>query len=237
MMRRSVVAMVVAASLASACSGGTSLDRAGAGDGPGGDPNDAALPRLSIQQEQVPADFQVLLYPNGDQVVNEVTLDLCRGRFPSESLRIARRQTAVLDRDDRLVFSTEAVGYENEAATAQAFRELRAAQTDCPADFLASPAGGVPVRTLFNPTPDEGWAPPPAGIERLVFDMFLVDEQSRAARTAAVYLRRGRILLGLYYYLLPTEPLPSVGGETTVEGITEVFAARLRELSDKVVKG
>lgn len=231
-----LVAVLAAALAASSCSGGTGMGGSAPGTGPGGNANDAALPKLSVHQPEVPADYQVLLYPNGDRVVHEVTLDLCAAAFPSEALRIARRQTAVLDSAQHLVFSTEAVGYQSEAATAQAFKELRDAQTNCPADFVPSAAaGGTPLRTLFNPAPDKGWAAPPAGIERIVFDMFVVDEQGLGARTAAVYMRRGRILLGLYYYLLPDQPLPAVEGQTTVETITALFANRLSQLSAKVV--
>lgn len=232
-----VLAVLVVALAATAC-GTSGPPKIHSAPGTVNDENSAALPRLSVHQPDVPAGFEVLLYPDGDKVVNEVTLDLCAAEFPSEALRIARRQTAVLDVDQNLVFSTEAVGYQSEAATAQAFAELRGAQTNCPAGFVPSAAaGGVPLRTLFNPTPDRGWAAPPPGIERLVFDMFVVDEQGRAARTAAIYMRRGRILLGLYYYLIPNQPFPAIEGQTTVEGITGLFATRLSELSPKVVGG
>jgi len=236
-MRRPLFVAMLVLTLAAAC-GTSGPPKIHSAPGAASDENSAALPRLSVHQADVANDYAVVLYPDGDKVVNEVTLDLCAATFPSEALRIARRQTAVVDVDQNLVFSTEAVGYRSEAATAQAFAELRSAQTNCPTDFVPSAAaGGTPLRTLFNPTPDRGWAPPPAGIERLVFDMFVVDEQGRAARTAAIYLRRGRILLGLYYYLLPNQPLPAVEGQNTVEGITNVFATRLRELSPKVVAG
>jgi hypothetical protein len=237
-MRRSLlVAVVVATLAASSCSGGDSLGGSAPGAAPGGSADDAALPRLSVHQPDVPAEYQVVLYPDGDKVVNEVTLDLCAASFPSEALRIARRQTAVVDSAQHPAFSTEAVGYQSEAATAQAFRELRDAQTNCPAGFVPSGTAGTPLRTLFNPAPDKGWAPPPAGIERLVFDMFVVDEQGLGARTAAIYLRRGRILLGLYYYLIPDEPFPAVEGQTTVEAISALFANRMSQLSPKVVGG
>ncbi len=242
-MRRSTLvtvslAVTLAVVLATAACGTSGPPKINSAPGTANDENSAALPRLSVHQPDVPTGFEVVLYPDGDKVVNEVTLDLCAATFPSEALRIARRQTAVLDVDQNLVFSTEAVGYRSEAATAQAFTELRSAQTNCPTDFVPSAAaGGTPLRTLFNPTPDRGWAAPPAGIERLVFDMFVVDEQGRAARTAAIYLRRGRILLGLYYYLPPSQALPAIEGQTTVEGITNAFAARLSGLSAKVVGG
>lgn len=232
------MAVVVAALAAASCSGGNSLGGSAPGKAPGGDPNDAALPKLSVHQPDVADGLQVVLYPDGDRVVNEVTLDLCEATFPSEGLRVARRQTAVVNSDRDILFSTEAVGYQSEAATAQAFQELRSAQTNCSTGFEPSAAaGGVPLRTLFNPTPDRGWAAPPTGIERLVFDMLVVDEQGRGVHIAAVYMRRGRVLLGLYYYLLPSEPLPAVEGQTTVEAITNVFATRLSQLPAKVVAG
>ena len=238
-MRRSTFgAIVLVVALAATACGTSGPPKINSAPGTANDENSAALPRLSVHQADVPNTLSVVLYPDGDKVVNQVTLDLCDATYPSEALRIARRQTAVVDVDQNLVFSTEAVGYRSEAATAQAFTELRSAQTNCPTDFVPSQAaGGAALRTLFNPTPDRGWAAPPPGIERLVFDMLVVDEQGRGARTAAIYLRRGRILLGLYYYLLPNQPLPAIEGQTTVEGITNVFAARLGALSPKVVGG
>lgn len=196
----------------------------------------SVLPRLSVQQSDVPEGFTVGLYPDGDRVEQQVTLDLCSANYPSEQLRVARRQVGVIDTQDRLVFSTEAVGYQNAAATAQAFRELRDAQAQCPSGFVQSPGGGEPLRTIFSPAPDRNWAPPPAGVDRLAFHMLLSDQQGRIGETAAVYMRRGKILLGLYFFFTPDAPPVTVAGQTRVDGVVAHFADRLADLPKSAIE-
>lgn len=200
---------------------------------PGGTNNSAALPALSVQPSDVPSTFDVVLYPQGDQVQGQVTLDLCDATYPSEKLRIARRQVAVGDQQQQLVLSTEAVAYQSTSATQQAFSELRSAVAKCPNDFVQSPSAGVPLKTTFNPPPDGTWAQVP-NVERLAFDMTVTDQQGNANHTTAVYLRRGRILLGVYFFFVPDEAIPSVDGQTTVDGIVNVFATRLGRLPSSV---
>ena len=197
-----------------------------------------ALPQISVQPADVTSNFAVGLYPDGDKTVGDgtQTLDLCDGNFPSEALRIARRQTAVVDGSQQLIFSTEAVAYRNAAATAQVFTELRDAQARCPAGFVASQPGGEPLMTVFNPAPDTTWAATPS-VDRLAFDYFTANQQGQAARTAAVFLKRGRILLGVYMFVVPDQPPPTIAGQTTVEGIVGVFATRLSQLPASIVAG
>src|SRR5436853_2540857 len=150
-MRRSTslavaVAVALAMALAASACGTSGPPKINSAPGTAKDENSAALPSLSVHQADVANDLSVVLYPDGDKVVNQVTLDLCDATYPSEALRIARRQTAVVDVDQNLLFSTEAVGYRSGAATAQAFTELGSAQTNCPTDFQPSAAAnGTPL--------------------------------------------------------------------------------------------
>jgi hypothetical protein len=232
-MRKPIVAALalVAMLAATACGSDNPLERTIATT-PGNNP--AALPALSVKQEDVPADFIVGLWPKGDRVEGEVTLNMCSAEYPSEALRIARRQTAVTDRQDNLVLSTEAVAYQTPAATAQAFAELKAAQTNCPKGFTPTSTGDS-IRIIFGPAPDANWPAVP-NVERLVFDYIEMNQAGDVGRAALVFLRRGRILLGIYVYLQPDQAPPSVNGAQTVDAITDVFAKRLAELPQSITK-
>ena len=228
---RVAVSLLVLTLLATACGSDNPLERT-IPTTPGNNP--AALPTLSVKQEDVPPEFVVGLMQNGDRVQGEVTLNMCSAEYPSEALRIARRQTLVVDAQGRNVLSTEAVAYQTPAATAQAFQELRDAQTNCPKGFLPT-QGGEPTRILFGPTPDRDWPAVP-NVERLVFDYIEMNEQGAFGRAALVFLRRGRILLGIYVYFQADAPPPSVNGAETVDEITNVFAKRLADLPQTVTK-
>jgi hypothetical protein len=200
-----------------------------------GEGKPSVLAQLSVQQPDVPDTFTVTVFPGGARVQDEVTLDLCGASYPSERLRVARRQVGVVDGQQRLVLSTEAVAYRSGADTAQAFSELRAARASCPAGFRSSPGSAETFKTTFNPPPDTSWAPPPAGVERLGFDFVLTDEEGNTWPGAAVYLRRGRILLSVYLFRQPDSPMPEVDGQTTLDGIVGVFATRLSQLPANIV--
>ena len=229
-------ALVFAVAVLAACSSSNSLGTKSV-KGNGQLP---ALPQISVMPADVTSNFAVGLYPDGDKLVGDgtQTLDLCDGNFPSEALRVARRQTAVVNGSQQLVFSTEAVAYRNAAATAQVFSELRDAQKNCPSGYVPPKSGtGDPLMTIFNPAPDTSWAPPPPGINRLAFDYFSANQAGQAARTAAVFLTRGRILLGVYMFLGADQSAPTIGGQDTVEGIVGVFADRLSKLPASIVAG
>jgi hypothetical protein len=230
--RAALAAGVVVALVLTACSSSNTKVSPPSATTPTGS-NAGALPSLSVQPTDVPNTFTVVLYPQGDQVQGQVTLDLCDANYPSEKLRVARRQVAVGDEQQQLVLSTEAVAYQSAAATQQAFSELRSAAAKCPNDFVPSPSAGVPLKTVFNPPPDGNWPAVP-NVDRLAFDMNVSDQQGNTNHTTAVYLRRGRILLGVYFFFVPNEDIPAVDGQTTVQGIVNVFATRLSKLPASV---
>jgi hypothetical protein len=189
----------------------------------------ALVQGLGVQQDDVEDGYAVVPITDGDKVEGSITLDLCSATFPSEQLRTARRQVAVADAQFQTWLSTEAVLYESPAATEQVFAELRDAQARCPATFVAPPNSDVvPLKTVFNPPPDGRWPKTP-GVDRLAFDLALSDQQGRTLRTVAVYLRRGRVLLGVYFPR-PEQPQLTVNGRTTIESIVATFAQRLSRL-------
>ena len=225
---RGLNAMMALLLVLAACSSDDPLKQIqGEGDPP-------ALPHLSVQQADVSDQYTVTLLPSGTDAQGVPTLDICAATYPSEQLRVARRQVGVVDGQQRLVLSTEAVAYQDPKDTVQAFAELRKVRAECPAEFQRNGSGDL-VLSTFGPDPDTSWPAPPPGIERLAYDVFMVYEGGAVTRTVAVYLRRGRVLLGLYFFVHPDAPIPSVQGRTTVSGIVDVFATRMTELAASVV--
>jgi hypothetical protein len=193
----------------------------------------SALSGLVVRQSDLTAGDTVQVIPAGDQVSGQTTLDLCNGTFPSESLRTARLQVAAADAQGSTVLSTEAVLYQNPAATIQAFNELRSVAAQCPATPVVSPVGEPTVTTRFSAAPDSTWPQVPT-VDRLAFDFVSVDPSGLSHHAVAVYLRRGRALMGLYFQA-PDGPQPSVSGQTTIPDIVNVFATKVAQLPSSVV--
>ncbi len=189
------------------------------------DPAAAALPDLVVQQSDVGASVTVGEIPNGTAVSGATTLDLCNGTFPSESLRTARLQVAAYDDSGEARLSTEAVAYRNAAATTQAFAELRSVAATCPASPVASSVGEPTVTTKILPAPDPSW-PRTSGVVRQAYHFTSTDTTGTTSDSIAVYLRRGRILLALYFPQAAGKQIP-VAGQSTVSGIVKAFQDRL----------
>ncbi len=200
------------------------------------DPDESSLGSVIMRQSDVPAADTVELESHGADL-NAATLNLCNGRFPSDALRTARRQVDLVDPDLAVPpLSTEAVLYHAPANGAQAFDELRSVAAHCPSTPVVSPIGDPTVATKFNKAPDGAWPHTP-GIERLAFDEIQTDPVSgNTGRSMAIYLRRGRALMGLYFYA-PDGTQVAVAGKTTIAGIVSVFEARMANLPASVVNG
>ena len=188
------------------------------------DPN-GVLGHLIVQQTDVPDGFSVVLIPGGTDAARQTTLDLCNGVYPSERLRTARRQVAVGTPDQVLALSTEAVLYGAPAATTQAFAELRQVTAACPKRPVPSLVGGATVTTTFRAAPDTRW-PRVAGVDRLAFEFDTTDANGQHHRSIAVYLRRGRALLAVYFSKY-SDPQVIVGGKKTIPDIVRFFEDRL----------
>jgi hypothetical protein len=199
------------------------------------DPSASALPGLVVAPADVVAPVTVQSLRGGNQVTGQVTLDICNGTYPSEALRTARLQNAAVDDVGDVVFSTEAVLYKNADATASAFSELKATAATCPSAPVASPVGGPTVTTRFNAAPDATWPQTPT-VDRVAFDIVTTDRTGLSQHSVAVYLRRGRALLGVYFSDADNPP-PAIAGQTTMAGIVNVFAARMAQLPASVVNG
>jgi len=103
----------------------------------------------------------------------------------------------------------------------------------CPRTPVAGQGGEPPVTTTFAPAPDGTWPQTPT-VTRRAYDLTTDDGTGRTTRTVAVYLQRGRALLGVYF-AQPAGPQMPVEGQTTIEGIVDVFAKRMAALPTSVV--
>jgi hypothetical protein len=142
---------------------------------------------------------------------------------------------AATDDQGNTDLSTEAVLYQNPAATAQAFSELKSVAATCPNSPVRSPVGEPTVTTKFNAPPDASWAQVPT-VDRQAYDFVSTDSTGQAQHSVAVYLRRGRVLMGIYFPE-PDGAQSPVRGQTTLAGITNVFANRMAQLPSSVVNG
>ena len=196
------------------------------------DPVEEALLSLIVGPADVSPTSTVGLLPGGDGL-GQATLDICNGTYPSESLREARLQDVVVDEQSLVTLSTEAVLYRDEAAATQALAEVAAVAANCPAEAVRSPVGQPTVATRFNPRPDADW-PQTDTVTRLAFDLTTTDETGQTGHSIAVYLQRGRVLLGVYFPQ-PDGPQAPVAGQTTIPGIVGVFAGRVAALPASIV--
>ena len=201
------------------------------------DPDRHVLADVVVRQADVPRARLVLLIPQGNQL-NEPTLDLCNGTFPSERLRTARLQVSDVDSQANPSLSTEAVLYRNAAASEQAFAELRNVSASCPHHPVVSPVGEPTTETTFNAPPDGSWPSTPTVIRQAYSFVSKAPATGTSPATSipsvAVYLRRGRALLGLYFAAPKGRQAP-VAGKTTIEDIVGVFEARMAALPKSVV--
>ena len=110
----------------------------------------------------------------------------------------------------------------------------------CPHSPVASPVGEPTAQTVFRAPPDRTWPPVP-GVDRQAYSMVTTDvatasEPPVTSPSIAVYLRRGRALLGIYFPQ-PKGVQPAVAGKRSIAGIVAVFEGRMAELPATVVNG
>ncbi len=202
---------------------------------PGGivsqDPDREALVGLVVRQADVGSGRTVLLIPGGN-LTTQPTLDLCNGTFPSEKLRTARLQVAAVNDTGDTQLSTEAVLYRDPAAADQGLSELRGVRAACPDTPVKSPVSESTATTKFNAVPDSEW-PRTATVDRQAYS-FVTTAAGESNASVAVYLRRGRVFVGVYF-LNPKAAQAPVAGQTSIAGIVGVLERRIAGLPDAVV--
>lgn len=180
------------------------------------DPSAALLADLIVTDADVGPSLKVVGMQGGNGL-GQPTLDLCNGTYASESMRTARLQVYAVDGQREAVLSTEAVLYSSGASTTTAFSELKETAAAC-----------KDPTTRFHAAPGGDW-PQVATVERLAFAFDSIDSSGESTRSVAVYLRRGRALLGVYFSHADT-PTAVVEGKTALGDIVNVFANRLAKL-------
>jgi hypothetical protein len=193
----------------------------------------ATLTSVSIAPTDLAPGLKPLIYGAGTSVRGFVSLDLCKGPFPSEQLRTGRYQVAVVPDtsasiDDQL-FSVEALMYRDASSAAHAMTELATAAKACPSsEFVQSGvAGDPPTNWRFHRAPDTKWKKVP-GVQRLAFDVTLTTQDGRSGRQHLIYQRDGRIIVAVYGIpglIAGATPFPSKGEQRLVDAIAHRMAS------------
>jgi hypothetical protein len=168
------------------------------------DQDQQVLATVGVQPGEVGPGLTVHLMDHGADL-SEPTLDLCDIHFSSEAHRQARRQLEVDDSSGEPVFSTEAVLYQDQSGAAEAMAEVRGAPSRCGHGLALAHDVGAPSQP---------------GVDRVA-----VTYQG----TEAVYLRRGRLLLGLYF-ADPIGAQAQVGSASDIRDTVSRFAQRVAGL-------
>ena len=186
------------------------------------------LSTVGLGASDVGPGYTVSLLAEGDQL-SQPTLDFCGLRFASEREREARRQVVASDTSGLAALSTEAVLYRDQAGAAQAMGELRGMRSRCPSGPVQSQEVGQPSLVWrVHDASTSGW-PTPGAMDRVALDVEVGRPGQDALHQLVVYLRRGRLLVGVYFASQDGPQVP-VAGESTVGGTVGLFQQRMAAL-------
>ncbi len=219
-------------SAAAAAVGGVLL-LAGCGPLP---PTDAELLQfVSLTQDDAAEGAIVAPYEGGAEVFGRVSLDLCYGDFPSETLRSGRNQVGMFDVGGGAQVSSEAILYPTPADAEQAMDELRTAAADCPDEPVDPPQQDrEPLTWQFDDAPDADWADQP-GVARQAYAFTATSPAEETVRSTATYLQRGRMILALYS-TPPDSPSAVLRNAPDQERFVAVMGSRLAALPQRALQ-
>jgi hypothetical protein len=186
------------------------------------------LAGVGLGPSDVGSGYVVSLLEEGDQL-SQPTLDFCGLHFASESRREARHQVVAGDSSGSPVMSTEAVLYRDQPSAAEAMGEVRGIGSRCPSAAVPGAVAGEPslVWRVHEAT-TAGW-PATGDIDRMALAVSAAEPGSDAHEEVVVYLRRGRLVIGVYF-VEAAGPQPGVSGARSVGAIVGVFQRRLAAL-------
>ena len=165
-------------------------------DGSLADRTQALLAGIGFAQSDFADSVTVQPMPGGTTLA-DATLDFCSSDFPSDALRVARRQvTATRPADPYSFLSTETVRYSSAAATAQALKELDAASASCQSRGYALLAGGAKQAYAFRALPQLPSGLRPAADRRLFYVQ--MGESTTATTFLLAYQFSGDTLNAMY---------------------------------------
>lgn len=161
-----------------------------------GSPGAPKLDQVVLKGSQVGPGYVLAQRPDGHQVTNYVTLDLCGFRFPSELLRAARLQVNYVHPAPADYVSNEVVTYRSTGAQ-QAMRELNYAASNCPTTPVSGPVADVgPVSYRLTRLTDGKLAPGSLAFE--IKESGSINGRDQSATTFAVYQTHGSTLSAVY---------------------------------------
>ena len=173
------------------------LDRAAAvTDSSLTDTKQAALAKYGFNQSDFSQECTVLPMPGGP-TTDDPTLDLCNGKFASESDRLERRQSVVTKpRSPYAFLSSEVVRYSSVAAAQAAHKELVKVLAQCQVDKGYKDATGALMPYTFAEIKNI-----PAGVMgegSRVFVRATIDSGANSRQLLGFYQFNGAMFTGLY---------------------------------------
>ena len=194
-----------------------------------------ALESIGLQPGDVSSSMTVGTIPDGDGL-GAPTLDFCDGRYPSESLRVARLQRAAYDTDGNFAgISSEVVVYANAVAAKQALAEAIKVRKACPTGTEFTSRDGHKLSFTFHSAPGPSSTPLVDANSRLVIHTtMLVDAEKR--RAFIVYQIYGRVLAALYVSEAGGKPFDQTALDSFYM-LAGDFADRLRAAPQTLLNG
>lgn len=169
------------------------------------DPVQQALASVGLQPSDVATGIIIEPITRGTEVDGQVTLDFCGADYPSEGLRVARRQVSAFDASGAAAgLSSEAVQYRDDAAAQQAITELIAARKACP-QGSAVLVNGEPTTYTFHSAPGPSSVPLVDAADRVVVHL-TAERGGSSTRAVLIYQRVGSLVVGLYGAATGSEP-------------------------------
>jgi hypothetical protein len=155
--------------------------------------------KLVLKPAQVGPKYVVVPFLGGN-TLKQPTLDMCHMSFPSEKLRVARRQIIFQRLREDPTVSNEVVNYKPGGA-AQAMREVRAGVQRCPKGPVTSGTASLTTQiTVLHPKAKLL----PGAIALSFHQSGTVGGKAVTQDGVAVYQRKGDTLSGVYAYTSTT---------------------------------
>jgi len=194
---RLLLALLLLGSVAVACGGASRQAARLDSDDDAPRTDEEVLDLVALDEADLPEGWTLDLIDGGDQVTNQVTMDMCGAHFESERMRTARRQLGALDPAGERWVGNESVLYRTATAAEGALVELRAAVRSCPKHRLVASdvAAMPPVRYQLDLVEAA-----PEGIteDHVVIAGHLESADGERVPFAGVWQRRGRAMTAVY---------------------------------------
>lgn len=161
------------------------------------DPVQKFLATLGLQKTDFTTDVTLELITDGD-TLDSPTLDFCGGTYPSDDLRVTRRQMNAMTTDGGWTgISSEVVQYLNADAAKQAISEIVARKEVCVDGFKYTTTDANDTTITFHAAPGPDTTVLVPAEDRAIMH-FTLDWGSTQATSFVAYQIRGDTLIALY---------------------------------------